>query len=348
MTSPMKALVKSAVGPGHLELREVSRPQPGPGEVLLKIGAAGICGTDLHIRAGEYSCHPPVTLGHEMAGTIAELGEGVSDWSVGDRVTSHPFARTCGACPQCRAGQFGLCADRRSYGTHVNGAFAPFIAVKTSNLYRLPAHQDFVAGCLTEPLACVTKAVFEIADLQKCETVAVLGPGAMGLLTTQVAGSMGARVSLVGLKSDTARLELGQKLGAEHLFHAEEPDLRRQIDEAMGTEGADVVFECSGAGAAFCSALELVKARGRLIQVGLFGKLVQADLDLIVYKDLSVRGSFTSSLESWKRSLSLTTSGQVDTRLLVSDVFPLEGWETAFKHASERSGLKVVVQPEEE
>ncbi len=344
----MKALVKFAEGPGHLELRSAPQPQPEPDEVLLKVGAVGICGTDLHILAGEYpSCRPPVTIGHELAGTIVELGREVTGWSIGDRVTSHPFAATCGHCPHCRVGQFGLCTARRSYGSHVNGAFAHYMVAKTANLYRLPEHQDFVAGCLTEPLACITKAAFDIGNLQAEESVAVLGPGAIGLLCTQVAIATGARVFLVGLKSDAARLDLGRELGAEQVFHAETQDLSAQLNDVLGAEGVDVVFECSGGAPAFGTALKLARAGGRMVQVGLFGRPVQADLDLIVYKDLKVRGSFTSSLESWRRALSLTSNGQVDTSKLVSDVFTLRDWQVAFTCASERSGLKVVVRPEE-
>ena len=344
----MEALIKFDEGPGNLELRSASRPQPGPDEVLLRVGAVGICGTDLHILAGEYpSCRPPVTIGHELAGTIVELGGDAEGWSLGDRVTSHPFASTCGLCPHCRAGQFGLCTARRSYGSHVNGAFAHYMVAKTANLYRLPDHQDFVAGCLTEPLACVAKAAFDIGGLQAGESVAVLGPGAIGLLCTQVAVATGARVFLVGLESDAARLSLGGDLGAEQVFEAEAPDLSDRLNEVLKGDGVDVVFECSGGAAAFGTALQLARAGGRMVQVGLFGRPVQADLDLIVYKDLTVMGSFTSSLESWRRALSLTTSGQVDTSKLVSDVFTLTDWQRAFTCASERSGLKVVVRPED-
>jgi L-iditol 2-dehydrogenase len=133
----MKALAKYRIGEGHLELREVPKPQPGAGEVLLEIGAVGICGTDLHIFAGEYPVNPPVTLGHEFAGTIVTLGEGVTDWSVGERVTSLPYASVCGRCRYCREGQFGLCAARLSYGSGVKGAFAEYLAVNASGILHL-------------------------------------------------------------------------------------------------------------------------------------------------------------------------------------------------------------------
>ncbi|MSP14903.1 MAG: alcohol dehydrogenase [Chloroflexi bacterium] len=342
--------MKLAAGPGHLELCDIPEPHPGPGQVSLEIRAVGICGTDLHIRDGEYPCRPPVILGHEFCGTIHELGDDVTGWAIGDRVTSITTAMYCGACRYCRAGQPALCASRLSYGGGVHGAFAPRMIVQASGLYHLPARQDFIAACLTEPLACVTKAVFEVGQLQAGERVAILGPGAIGLLTLQVARAAGARVTLIGLRSDAARLNLGQTLGADAILYAEDPDLPDQLNATLGVSepgapGADVVFECSGAGAAFGLALRLARKQGRIIQVGLFGKPVPSDLDLIVLRDLTVRGSFASSPTSWERALRLTGSGQVDTRSLVSDVFPLQDWEQAFARAASRSGLKIVVQP---
>jgi L-iditol 2-dehydrogenase len=341
----MKALVKYEAGVGHVALREVSEPKTKKNEVLLEIGAVGICGTDLHTASGEYPCRPPVILGHEFAGTIVALGEGVSDWKIGDRVTSLPYAIVCHECRHCRAGEYGLCEKRLSYGTGVNGAFAKYLAVNASGIYRLPDHQDFVAGALSEPLACVARAVYKMADLQPADQVIVLGPGQIGLLTTQVAKAVGARVSLIGLKTDAARLDLGRQLGADHIYYAEDPDLPAKLNRTLTTDGADVAFECSGAGPAFDLAMNLVRRQGRLIQVGLFGKRVESDLDRIVFKELTVRGSFASSLESFDQAMRLTGRKKVDTGRLVSDVFPLEQWEKAFARASDRSGLKVVVKP---
>jgi L-iditol 2-dehydrogenase len=323
----------------------VEIPRPKGGEVLLLIGAAGICGSDLHIIAGEYPCYPPVILGHEFAGTIVELGEGVAGWSVGDRVTSMPYAVVCGACEYCQKGEFGLCASRRSYGSGVNGAFAQYLNVKAGGLYRIPDHHDFVAGALTEPLACVTKAVCDVGGLKPGETVVIMGPGPIGLLATQVVKATGAYGILIGLKSDADRLALGRKLAAQQTLFADDPDVVEQVRDSLKAGGADVVFECSGAASALKLALELARKKGRIIQVGLFGKSIPLDVDPLVFKDLTIRGSFASSTSSWKRALELTWNRQVDTRSLVSDLYPLEAVEQAFTQAMDRSHLKVVFQP---
>lgn len=340
----MLALVKSGIGVGQMSLQHVPEPVPQPGEVLIEIGATGICGTDLHIAAGEYPVQPPVILGHEFSGVIRELGANVEGWQVGERVTSVPYAIVCGSCTYCQSGQFGLCQHRQSYGSGVNGAFAKYLAVNASGLYRLPPEQSLIAGALTEPLACVTKAVYEIGLVQPGERVIVLGPGPIGLFTLQVVMAAGGHVALAGLRRDAKRMEMGQTLGAD-IYYADDPDFISRLSASLGPAGADVVFECSGAGSAFDTSLQVVRSQGRVIQVGLFGKRVKADLDLIVKKDLVVRGSFASSLESWNRALELTGSGLVDSSQMISDTFPLHEWEAAFARAASGEGLKVVIEP---
>lgn len=341
----MRALVKYAAGKNALALREIDKPAPGPNEVLLRIGAVGICGTDIHILAGEYACNPPVVLGHEFAGTIVELGADVSDWAVGDRVTSLAFASVCHQCRHCRAGQYGLCRQRQSYGSGVNGAFAEYIAVNASGLYRLPEDHDFVSGALTEPLACVTKAVYEIAQLQPGEKVVILGPGSIGLLTLQVARAVGCQPLMVGHPRDKSRLKLGLELGAAAIFYSDDTHVVDRIWDTVAHQGADVTFECSGSEAAFALALQVTRKRGRIVQIGLFGHGISADVDQIVYRDLRVSGSFTSSLDSWSQALDLLSTGKVQTRKLVTNIYTLEEWDEAFRVASNGEAVKVVFQP---
>ncbi len=320
-------------------------PRPRPQEVLVQVHAAGICGTDLHILAGEYPCRPPVTLGHELAGTICEVGSDVTGWAVGDQVTSLPFAVLCGDCEFCRGGQPALCPARLSYGSGVNGAMAEYVTLNASGLYRLPGNPDFIAGALTEPFACVCKAVFEVGRLERGERVVILGPGPIGLLTLLAARSAGAEVSIIGRESDRARLELAKRLGAVEIFYAHELDTADKLQDHFDGRAPDVVMECSGAGAAFRMGLELVRKRGRIIQVGLYGGDIQVDLNRVVFKDVALRGSFSSSYASWERALDLIRSGQLDLRPLVSNVYALADWETAFAGAVAGTGLKVVFEP---
>jgi L-iditol 2-dehydrogenase len=320
-------------------------PEPAADELLLRIEAAGICGTDLHLRAGEYPCRAPVTLGHEFAGTVMALGRDVSDWAIGERVTSMPFARVCGQCWACQAGDFGQCAARRSYGSGVDGGFAEYLAVKASGAYRLPAHVPIQAGALTEPLACVTKAVHEVGQLQPGESVVILGPGPIGLLATQVVLAGGGVSILLGLRRDASRLRLGRELGAPHTLWADDIDIVTQVLALTQDDGAAVVLECSGALPAFDLALALARRGGRVIQVGLFGRPVSTGLDALVLKALTVRGSFASSRASWAKALELLQAGVVKPERLISHQFGLDEWEAAFRQAADGSGLKVIFTP---
>jgi L-iditol 2-dehydrogenase len=340
----MKALVKTAAGKGSFGLQSIPEPFPADDEVLLRIGAAGICGSDLHILAGEYPCNPPVVLGHEFNGTIISVGNNVNGWTVGNRVVSMPYAVVCGTCQFCQAGEYGLCPSRLSYGSGVNGGFAEYLAVKASRIFRLPDYLDNTAAALIEPLACSVKAVYDIAALQPGETAIVIGPGPVGLLTLQAACAAGGRVTLVGLKSDAERLSLGKDLGAEEIVFADEPD-SSAYKRMVGNGGVDAVFECSGSGAALGMAFDSCKIKGRVIQVGLFGRAIEVNPDPIVMKDLTIKGTFASSRNSWELSMQLVHSQKIRLSEIVSDVYPFEEWEEAFAQANSRSHLKVVFLP---
>ena len=159
----MQALVKTARGPGHLALQTLPDPVPGPGEVVISVAGCGICGTDLHIEADEYTSVPPVVLGHETAGHVAAVGAGVHQVGVGDRVTTQPFFSICGTCERCRAGRPNLCTERRSIGTHVNGAFAQYVKVPAHRVLPLPENLDTLAAAMTEPVACCAHGILDYA-----------------------------------------------------------------------------------------------------------------------------------------------------------------------------------------
>ena len=157
----MIAIRKIAEGKGRVEVREIPEPSAGADEVVVNVDSAGICGTDLHIYLGEFPTEPPVTLGHEFAGTIREVGSAVREWSPGDRVTASTYFSTCGKCEYCRCGRPNLCLDRRSIGSKRDGAFANYILVPAANLFRIPDSLDFESAAMTEPLACTIHGVLE-------------------------------------------------------------------------------------------------------------------------------------------------------------------------------------------
>ena len=342
----MQAVMKVAPGVGNVELREIAEPLPPPGHVVIQVRAAGICGTDLHIYHDEFRTRPPVVIGHEVAGTVAALGSGVEHTTVGERVTTETYFSTCGECRFCRAGQPNLCPERKSIGSAVNGGFTRYVVVPERNLHRLPENVDYQAGALTEPLACVVHGALELPRLLPGDIAVVAGPGAIGLLTLQAVKAAGAHVILLGTEQDQHRLALAQQLGADHVVNVQREDPAKLVADLTDGVGADIVYECSGAGPAAQQLLTLVRRAGQYAQIGLFGKPVAWDLDQICYKELTVTGSNASVPSAWGRALRLLAEGKVQTRPLISHTFPLSGWRQAFDLFEQRRGVKMVLLPD--
>lgn len=344
----MKAVMKVARGVGNVELRDIPEPFPGPGQVKIKVHAAGICGTDLHIYKDEFRSWPPVVLGHEVAGEIVELGQGVTSVAavVGQRVTTETYFSTCENCQYCRTGHANLCLNRRSIGSAVNGGFTDYVIVPERNIHVLPDNVDFYAGALTEPLACVCHAVFTRQTISLGDIAVVAGPGAIGLLTLQVLKAAGARVVVLGTAGDEQRLELATQLGADWIVNVHTDDAFSLVSSVSSHGlGADVVYECSGAGPAAQHLLTLARRQARYVQIGLFGKSVSWDLDQVCYRELTVSGSNASVPSSWNRALTLLATGQVRTSPLITATHDVIDWKNAFDGFENRTAIKTLLIP---
>jgi L-iditol 2-dehydrogenase len=343
--STMPAVMKTARGEGNVALRDAPVPEPGPGQVLLGVRAAGICGTDIHIYHDEYPTQPPVILGHELAGEVEAVGEGVTRAESGDRVTTETYFHLCGTCRFCRGGQPNLCPERRSIGSGVNGGFAPYVVVPERNVHVLPTGLSFQEAALTEPLACVVHGSLELPKVTAGDVAVVAGPGAIGLLTLQTARAAGAAVIVLGTSVDRRRLDLALELGAAAAIDISEQDPAPIVQGLTGGWGADIVFECSGAEPAALGLLAHVRRGGQYAQIGLFGKPVAWDLDQVVLKELRVTGNNASVPSAWRTALRLLAEGRVQTAPLISDVFPLTEWAEAFARFERREGVKVMLEP---
>jgi L-iditol 2-dehydrogenase len=342
----MLALRKLTVGQSSLELREVPEPQPRPGHVVLEVAAAGICGTDVHIMRDEYRSDPPVTLGHEVAGTVAALGDGVTGWEVGQRVVTETYFSVCGHCEHCRTGRPNLCSFRRSIGSFEDGGFARFVLVPATILHALPDGLGFPEAALVEPLACVVRGLLELNEVRAGDRVVITGPGAIGLLALQVARAAGASVLVLGTDADAARLELADHLGADAVSSVDTaPDTLPAKAAALLGGPPDLVIECSGAPPAAELLLRMVKKAGRFVQLGLYGQAVTLDLDQVCYKELRLSGSFATTPSSWYRALALAGSGAVSLSALVGASYPLRDWERAFEAAQSGTAGKVLLVP---
>ncbi len=342
----MKAIMKVAPGVGNVALGDVPEPHAAPGQVKIRVEAAGLCGTDLHIFKDEFRSWPPVVLGHEIAGEITEVGEGVTGLNTGMRVTTETYFAYCGVCRYCRAGQNNLCLNRRSIGSAVNGGFTQYVVVPSRNIHALPENIDYQAGALTEPLACVVHAVTSTPTVSPGDVAVIAGPGAIGLLTLQVVKAAGAKVIVLGTDRDVHRLALARDLGADYTLNVQKDDSKKLVEDLTeGGFGADVVYECSGAGPAAAQLLTLVRRRGRYVQVGLFGKPVAWDLDQLCYKELTATGSNASVPSSWQRAIQLMADGKVQTKPLISHIFDVTDWEKGFATFEDQSGIKTLFRP---
>ena len=344
----MKAVVKTRVEPGNVELIDMPEPHAGPGQVVIEVHNAGVCGTDIHIFRSEYVIKPPVILGHEICGTIAETGPGVTRLKVGDRVTVNPSAgRLCGNCRYCQIGAPFFCVDRAALGSGMHGGFAKYCCVRQEIVFRLPESLDFQTGALCEPFACAFQAAAELTLIRPADVAVVSGPGPIGLMCAMLAKCHGARVVMLGTSGDAQRMALAKQLGAEHVVNVETDDARAVLADLTRGYGADVVFECAGAEASATLCLDLVRKMGRYTQVGIFGKPLRLDLDKVVVKQVHLQGSMCHTWETWERTMRFLSQDIVDLRPLISRRLPLSRWEDAFQGVLAREDIKVLLYPEE-
>ena len=333
----MKGVAKLRPGVGQVGLLDAPEPTAIPGHLVIEVTAAGLCGTDAHIYQDEYPCRPPVILGHEVAGKVVDAASDVTRCATGNSVTTEPY-------PYCRAGMPNHCPERASIGSGKNGAFARYVLVPERSVHLLPEGVDEWAGALTEPLACCVHAL-ENSKVEPGDVAVITGPGAIGLMMLQVVKAAGAQSLVIGTNTDEARLDLAQQLGADEVLIVGRDDLQSSVAERTDGLGADVAFECSGAGPGAQTALELVRHRGRYVQVGLFGKPVLWDLEQVCIKEVRVQGTFATVASSWRKALALLRSGQLQTAPLISHRLPLEEWQQAFDLFERREGVKIVFSP---
>lgn len=343
----MKAVVKTAPGSGNLEFKDHSRPNPGPGEVVIAMKAIGVCGTDVHIMHGTYRTATPVIIGHEFAGEIIEIGAGVTGWKKGERVVAENIEGACGVCEVCRTGNPHICAEKKAYGTDSNGAMAEFGVFTATALHRLPDSISYEQAAVLEPLAVVNRGVVERGLVRPESTVVVIGPGSIGLLAVQVCRAAGCKdIILVGTDKDTKiRLPLGKVCGATHVVNAQREDVRGIVSELTAKAGADLVVEASGSPRAVQDAFHLV-GRGKVIAaIGLTGREFNLDWDVGVFKEIDVRFSKSSTYMSWDRAISMVASGRVDVRPLITHKFTLAEWQRGLDVSASGEAIKVVLFP---
>lgn len=341
----MKALIKTELGFGNLEIQDKEVPIPSEGQVKIEVKYAGICGSDIHTYEGHYKVATPVTLGHEFSGEVVEVGEGVTDFKPGDRVTSETTFYICGKCQYCQTGDYNLCNHRKGLGTQQNGGFAKYLIARKDSVHHLPENVDYKSAAMTEPLACTHHAVAK-TDIHEGDLVVVIGPGPIGLFTAQVAKSRGAKVMITGLTNDRVRLDKAKELGIDEVVNTQEQDVKALVNELTDGYGADVVFECSGAVPAANQGLDLLRKKGQFAQVGIFAEpKVSLEMEKVIQKEIRVVGSRSQKSADWEPSLELMNNGSVNAKAMVTHEFDITQWDEGYQAIKDGEAIKVLLTP---
>ena len=348
----MRALRKTARGPGHIRVEHIAVPDPGPGDALIRVHFAGVCGTDVHIYHDRFASSPPLTLGHEFSGVVVDTGEEVRNVGVGDRVVSANNPRACGTCKVCSLGLPNLCEHKRAMGIHSDGAFADYVLLEADLLHRIPDGVELEAAALAEPLAVATHTLRTRTRIAPGDTVLVLGPGAIGLLCAQVARAEGAAwTAVLGTDLDEEiRLPLARSLGFEAL-NAQAQDPATWTRDRTDGVGVDVVIEAAGSSAAVETAVRCVRRAGRIGAFGITGQeQIPVAWDELVSRAVSVHFCYSSIHEDWRRSLEYLANGSVHTGPLITHRYELENWRDAFTALERQEAVRPVLRiaPREE
>jgi len=348
----MEGIVLRAIvydGPGKLSVREVPKPNVEPLELLVKVKAAGICGSDLELARGlRPDVKPPRIPGHEISGEVAEHGVQVTRFKVGDRVVVEPII-SCGKCRNCAVGRYNICQDLKFMGVHTDGAFAEYLAVPEQRVYKIPRNLPYDEAAVLEPTAVgvhiVSRASISLGDI-----VVILGAGPIALQIAQVAKKRGAGYIIMTDILDY-RLELAEKLAADRVVNVGREDPLQVVKQETDGEGADVVIEAVGRSETIAQAMDLVRRGGTILVGGLNVERFVSEPPTfwmnLLYKEVTVQSSRSYAAGNWSAAIRLASRGEINLKALVTHRFPLEKVSRAFEVAGGKleNAVKVLFMP---
>ena len=322
----MKQAVMTA--PGQITIQEVGTPQPGPGEVQLRIQRIGVCGSDVHVYHGK---HPytsyPVVQGHEFSATVEAVGEGVQGLKPGMKVTSMPQI-VCGECAPCKRGDYHICDKLKVQGFQAPGCAQELWVTQADTIVPLPESFSFEQGALVEPVSVAVHATGRAGE-RAGPRVAVLGAGPIGNLVAQAARCAGAKVLITDISP--YRLEIAQKCGLEFTSNAAEETLKQAAGRVFGADGFDVALECVGVEATMTAAVASIEKGGTIVVVGVFGEKPRVDMGLVQDRELNLHGTLMYKDYDYRKAVELIASGGIRTEPLMSRHFAMDDYLEAYK-----------------
>jgi len=348
MTDKMTAVVNYAAEPYSVELREIPVPEIGDNDVLLAVQAVGICGSDLHQFTGKQSwkVNYPVVLGHEFGGVIAKKGKAVRGFEEGDRVVSETAAVIDAASPFVRQGLYNLDPNRLGFGYGVNGGMTRFAKVPDRCLHKIPRQLPIEKAALTEPCCVAYNATCVNSHIRPGDTVAVIGPGPIGLLCGMMAKLAGAgHLVVIGIPADAQRLAVAKKIGANTILGAQGENIPEWVRTFGDGYGLDLVIDAAGVSATLKLALDIVRPGGQITKVGWGPQPLNFSLDPLVLKAVKLQGSFSHNWPIWEKVIALLSSGQLDLDLVLNRISPLGEWREAFEEMHSGKIVKGVLIP---
>jgi L-iditol 2-dehydrogenase len=300
----------------------------------------------MHHNRSAFQFEHPFILGHEFAGTITKVGSEITDFSVGDRVTSETHAEFCGKCALCRSNNYHICRERKGYGFHVDGAFTKFVKVPERILHRVPDSVSLKAASITEPFCVAYKALVSNSRIAPGDTVVIIGPGPIGILCVKVAQLRGASTIItIGTKGDDNRLKLAKEFGATVLINSTKEDPLTKILSLGDGYGADLIVDTAGGSETLKLSMQSVRPAGQITKIGWGIQPIGFSLDPLLAKSVTLQGHFSHTWDVWEKCLTLMDKDMIDVEKLITHELPIDQFEKAFELVETREAVKVVLKP---
>jgi len=331
--------------PQTITKSDVPVPKTKQGQVILKIMRSGICGSDIHAYYNKHPFMPlPVVTGHEFSGEIAQVGEGVTELKVGDRVTAMPQIY-CGECLNCRAGRYNICASLMVIGCQTAGASQEMLAVDANLILKLPDEINYDEGAMLEPVTVGIHACRRSGGVEN-KKVIVQGAGTIGNLAAQAAKAMGATSVMITDISEK-RLELAKQCGVEHTVNITTQDLASEVENIWGSDGADVIIECVGVQSAIDQAINIGRKGSDIVVAGVYEEMATVNMGLVQDKELNLIGTLMYTKEDWLDAIKFVSDKKIILKPLMSAYFPLVELGEAFLYIEKNrdNAVKVLIIP---